>query len=170
MKLSRGDFTFFWHGPFSQWAIYPIEIDSVIYNCNEQYMMSEKARLFGDEEILERIMNASHPKTQKSLGRTVRCFDKNVWEANCREIVYMANLAKFTQHKNLKSILLNTGKTIIVEASPYDKIWGIGMPDTHPDVCDPTKWKGANWLGEAIMRVRKEIFETMTDLSRKEND
>lgn len=159
MKRSRRDFTFFWSGPFSQWAMYPIEIDGVIYNCNEQYMMAEKARLFGDEEILERIMNASDPSTQKSLGRMVKGFDKDVWEANCREIVYRANLAKFTQHEMLKSRLFSTGKTIIVEASKYDTVWGIGMTDSHPDVCDPTKWKGTNWLGEAIMRVRDEVFK-----------
>jgi len=83
MEHPRTNFTFFWSGPFSQWAMYPIEIDGIVFDCNEQYMMAEKARLFGDEEIFEHIMNTSNPKTQKSFGRMVKGFRKDIWEANC---------------------------------------------------------------------------------------
>jgi ribA/ribD-fused uncharacterized protein len=99
------------------------------------------------------------PKEQKALGRSVKGFDKNKWEAVCREIVYEANYAKFTQNTVMKSELLRSGDRELVEASPYDNIWGIGMSESDKDILDKSKWKGTNWLGEAIMKVRKTIIE-----------
>ena len=155
--MLRSEFFFFWSGPFSQWAHYPIEIDGIEYNTNEQYMMVEKARLFGDKEAEKQIMDATDPAIQKAIGRTVKNFDQKTWKTICREVVYRANLAKFTQHSFLKNKLLQTGSKIIVEASPQDKVWGIGLHETDPRSCNPEEWRGTNWLGEAIMKVREEI-------------
>jgi ribA/ribD-fused uncharacterized protein len=153
----RGNFFFFWSGPFSQWAIRPIMIEGVKYNCNEQYMMAEKARLFKDDFCLREIMKATDPAHQKAWGRKVQNFEKTAWDSIAREVVYRANYAKFTQHPEMKKLLMDTGDLVIVEASPVDKIWGIGLRETSPRAMDPKQWNGTNWLGEAIMRVRDDI-------------
>ncbi len=98
-------------------------------------------------------------REQKSLGRKVRGFDKYKWEQVCRDYVYEGNYAKFTQNQDLKDELLTYGDREIVEASPEDAIWGIGMHERHPDILDKSKWQGTNWLGEAIMRVRETLKE-----------
>lgn len=155
MKRSNG-FVLFWGGPFSQWYTHNMEIDGVIYNCCEQYMMAEKAKLFGDTESLEAIMKSKDPKKQKAIGRTVKNFNGPMWERMCRDIVFRANLAKFSDPE-LKKYLFSFGNEEIVEASPYDKIWGIGLSEDDPDALDKTKWQGTNWLGEAIMQVREAL-------------
>ena len=149
-------FMFFWGGPFSQWAKYPMEIDGKIYVTCEQYMMAEKARLFGDRESEAKIMAAQTPREQKALGRRVKPFDAARWEEVREEIVFRANLAKFSQREALKEMLFATGDKIIAEASPQDAIWGIGMDEDHPNVLDTTLW-GQNLLGKALMRVRAEL-------------
>ena len=149
-------FVFFWGGSFSQWAKYTIEIDGRTYSTCEQYMMAEKARLFGDQEAEAKIMAAKNPRDQKAYGRKVTNFDAAQWTAACEEIVYTANLAKFSQHEALKGVLLATGNKIIAEASPQDAIWGIGMAKEHPNVMDTTLW-GQNLLGKALMRVRDTL-------------
>jgi len=150
------DFVFFWGGPFSQWAKYTVEIDGKTYVTCEQYMMAEKARLFGDAESEAKIMASKNPREQKSLGRKVTPFDAARWEETREEIVFRANLAKFSQRDDLKEMLLATGDKIIAEASPRDAIWGIGMAEDHPNVTDQTVW-GQNLLGKALMRVRAEL-------------
>lgn len=155
--MNRDNFYFFWSGPFSQWKRATIVVDGQTYNCNEQYMMAEKARLFKDDLALAKIMSTDEPAVQKLAGRNVVGFDKVQWEQIARLVVYRANFAKFTQHSDLYSELQATGNKVIVEASPKDPIWGIGMDENHPDVTDPSKWKGTNWLGEAIMQVRNDI-------------
>lgn len=141
----------------SQWYSSNFIIDGVRYNCAEQFMMAEKARFFGDTKTLNKIMKSSSPKEQKSLGRLVKPFDEGEWYSVCREPVYKGNLAKFSQNKDLKEIILNTGNKTLVEASPVDKIWGIGRSEDDPLACTPSAWRGKNWLGEALMRVRKEL-------------
>ena len=144
--MQRSEFYFFWSSPFSQWAHYPIIMnDGKEYNTNEQYMMAEKARLFGDKEAEKQIMDAIDPAKQKALGRTVKNFDQKIWESKCRDIVYEANLAKFTQHLFLKNKLLQTGNKIIVEASPEDKVWGIGLRESDARACELPRPKG-QWL------------------------
>jgi ribA/ribD-fused uncharacterized protein len=155
MKTDK--YIFFWGGTFSQWCPSKFVIDGVEYNCCEQYMMAKKALLFNDVESYNKIMETKGPKEQKALGRKVKNFDKDKWEAVCRDIVYDANYAKFTQNSVMKSELQRTGDREIVEASPEDKIWGIGMHESHPDILDKSKWQGTNWLGEAIMRVRETL-------------
>jgi len=162
--MSEEQFHLFWGGPFSQWNHVDIEIDGVTYNCNEQYMMAEKARLFGDKQAEAKIMQAYDPKTQKSWGRRVRGFNKAKWEEiqdngkpYCWNVVYKANYAKFTQNEGMKLVLMETGEKTIVEASPYDDIWGIALGEDDPRAHDKSKWRGKNWLGEVIMQVREDI-------------
>lgn len=151
------NFVFFWDGVYSQWFRSYFVVDGVTYNCAEQYMMAMKAVFFEDSETLTAIMESMNPRDQKALGRQVRNFDTARWDAVSRDFVFKANVAKFSQNERLKEFLLNTGDKEIVEASPYDKIWGIGMSETDPDRFDKAKWRGTNWLGEVLMRVRTEL-------------
>jgi len=152
-------FTFFWAGPFSQWHRSPFTLDGQVYVTAEQYMMAEKARLFGDEETLERILATSNAREQKALGRRVRGFETGAWNAVARDIVYCGNRAKFTTHRDLLALLLETAGTTIVEASPLDTIWGIGLAADDPAASDRTQWRGTNWLGEVLTRLRDALIE-----------
>lgn len=151
------DYVLFYGSFYSQWAMRDIEIDGIIYNCCEQYMMAEKARLFGDDYALKQIMSTNDPSIQKSWGRKVNNFNQEEWEKVAQEVVYKANYAKFTQYGDLKQKLLDTGNKTIVEASPYDRIWGIGLACDDSRALDPQKWRGTNWLGIAIMKVREDL-------------
>ena len=120
-------FTFFWSGPYSNWHPSPFQIDNVWYNCGEQWMMKQKANLFGDAETGAKIMSAVDPREQKAYGRQVKNFDKAKWDAVARDLVFKGCFAKFDQNEDLKKTLLSTVGTTLVEASPEDKIWGIGL-------------------------------------------
>lgn len=161
-------FLFFWgHQPnkdgsigkscFSQWWETPFEIDGITYTTAEHYMMAGKTRLFKDEEILQKILNATHPNDAKKLGRKVKNFTPELWNAHKFEIVLEANYAKFSQNEALKEYLVNTKDRIIVEASPVDSIWGIGLAADSPNATNPTKWKGHNLLGYVLMEVRDRL-------------
>ncbi len=150
-------YVFFYGSVYSQWASVPMKINNIKYCTAEQYMMAEKARLFKDKNALKMIMVTSNPSIQKSWGKKVRNFDKNKWEIKAKNIVFEGNYAKFTQNPSLKDQLLSTGNKIIVEASPYDCIWGIGLDIQDNRILDPQKWRGTNWLGDAIMKVRTAI-------------
>jgi ribA/ribD-fused uncharacterized protein len=155
-------FTFFYRTahPFSQWYSSEYQIDGITFYTAEQYMMYGKAMLFGDEEIAQKILQTTDPREQKALGRQVRNFDPVVWEREAKNIVYKANYAKFTQNENLKKFLLKTEGTTLVEASPTDVIWGIGMDESHPDRFDKSKWRGTNWLGEVLTQLREDLLAT----------
>ena len=144
---------------FSQWYNASFEVDGVHYATAEHYMMAEKARLFKNEELVDEIVNASHPNKAKMLGRQVSGFTNEIWNNHCFEIVVRGNLAKFSQNKELETFLLNTGNRVLVEASPVDKVWGIGLAEDHIDASNPFKWKGLNLLGFALMAVRKQLKE-----------
>jgi ribA/ribD-fused uncharacterized protein len=169
-------YLFFWgHQPtrndsvtktcFSQWFEAGFDIDDIHYPTAEHYMMAEKARLFADEEIRSKILTATHPKQAKDYGRKVRNFDPVLWEEQRLSIVVRGNLAKFEQNPDLREFLLGTGDRILVEASPVDKIWGIGLAADHPDAMFPEKWPGLNLLGIALMEVRSKIMNTERDSS-----
>lgn len=142
---------------FSQWYPAPFVEDAITYPTAEHYMMAKKAELFGDTAMREQILQQKHPNQAKALGRRVQAFDEEVWNAHKLEIVQQANLLKFGQHPLLKSYLLQTGNRVLVEASPYDKVWGIGLAQDHPDAERPQHWRGENLLGFALMRVREQF-------------
>ncbi len=143
---------------FSQWwEGHPFVIDGVRYATAEHFMMAEKARRFGDVEARARIIATTNPAAVKKLGRTVSGFWKPVWLEARWDIVVRGNLAKFGQHPELKAFLLQTGDRVLVEASPHDRIWGIGMAASDADAENPAKWKGLNLLGFALMEVRERL-------------
>lgn len=153
---TTSQFILFYGGPFSQWYPSEITIDGVTYNTAEQFMMAMKAQYFNDPETKAQIMATRNPAKQKSLGRQVKNFEASLWNVVSREYVYIANLAKFSED-TMKLILLGTGNKEIVEASPTDTIWGIGLGENDPRALDKSQWRGTNWLGEAIMRVRNDL-------------
>lgn len=150
-------FTFFWHGPFSQWHPSVFTVDKIQYNCAEQYMMAQKALMFGDHARWLAIMSSAEPKAQKTLGRQVENFNPDEWDKVARDIVKKGNIAKFEQNPDLKDQLLETKDTTLVEASPYDKIWGIGLAQDDPKALDRNSWQGTNWLGETLTEVREYL-------------
>lgn len=141
----------------SQWFDCRFTVDGVEYSTAEQYMMAQKALLFGDEKIYAEIMNAVHPKQFKEFGRRISGFSEEIWNQHKTDIVIKGNIAKFSQNEKLKYFLLNTNKRVLVEASPYDKIWGIGMDYKDTRCENPTLWNGENLLGFCLMEVRDII-------------
>ncbi len=159
---ARLKFLFFWreHGPagcLSQWHASPFTVDGVRYATAEHYMMAEKARLFGDERAVAAITDAPHPGRAKDLGRRVAAFDEAVWREHRLGIVVRGNLAKFAQHDDLRAYLLGTRDRILAEASPLDRIWGIGLTAGDPRAERPDAWRGENLLGRALMAVRASL-------------
>ncbi|TAJ13469.1 NADAR family protein [Marinilabiliaceae bacterium JC017] len=141
----------------SQWWSTEFTIDGVKYFSAEHFMMAEKARLFKDSINLERIINSSSPGQAKQYGREVIGFKEEIWMANRYDIVKKGNIEKFKQNKDLKAFLLSTKNRILVEASPVDTIWGIGLTKESEHCKNPLKWRGMNLLGFALMEVRDEI-------------
>jgi ribA/ribD-fused uncharacterized protein len=154
-------FTFFYRteSPFSQFHSCDFEVEGVQFNCAEQFMMYSKAKLFGDEEVGAQILSKTMPKDQKALGRQVKNFDVAIWQLHAMDIVYKGNYAKFTQNENLKKHLLKTDGTTLVEASPMDTIWGIGMGADNPKAQDRKTWRGKNQLGEILTKLRDDLLE-----------
>ncbi|ANE53327.1 hypothetical protein SY85_05025 [Flavisolibacter tropicus] len=142
---------------FSQWYPSHFVVDGITYPTAEHRMMAGKARLFNDVEILEKIINANTPKEAKDLGRQVKRFDATAWEQHCFTIVKEGNYHKFTQNKGYKEYLLATGNKVIVEASPVDTIWGIGLTQDSMQAKNPHQWRGQNLLGFALMEVRDRL-------------
>lgn len=141
----------------SQWFPARFELDGHIYKNTEQYMMAQKAKLFDDQDIFSKILLTGNPKEIKALGRLVRNYQEDQWIKHRFDIVVNGNLAKFSRNKNLGQFLLNTGDKVLVEASPFDKIWGIGVDEHDQTVDKPVLWKGLNLLGFALMGVRKQL-------------
>lgn len=139
---------------FSQWYESPFSVDNHTYQTAEHWMMAQKARLFNNTDIAQQILQATKPGEVKTLGRKVTGFDEQVWQAKRYDIVKTGNLHKFSQHPALKEYLLNTHNRVIVEASPVDTIWGIGLAKDHPHATQPHAWRGLNLLGFALMEVR----------------
>lgn len=146
----------FYGGPFSQWVGDPMTIDGVTYNCPEQYMMAQKARMFGDDHALKLIMGTTSPARQKAVGRLVKDYSDARWHPFARDVVRTATLHKF-QDPMYRQHLLATGDAEIVEASPTDVFWGIGLGESDPDARFHSKWRGPNWLGQCLMEVRASI-------------
>lgn len=150
---------FFYGGPFSQWYMSSFIIDHIIYYTAEQYMMAQKALMFGDMVNYNNIINTKSPKLAKEFGRKVQNFNAKKWTNVCKDIVYEGNYAKFNQNVLIKSQLLDTAPKILVEASPYDKIWGIGLSADDIRVNDQKQWLGTNWLGEILTKLRNDFLK-----------
>ena len=141
----------------SNWFPAGFELEGARHATTEHYMMAGKARLFNDPGMLAEILAADSPKTAKSLGRRVSNFDDQAWRQHRFDIVVAGNLAKFEQNEALGRYLLATGNAVLVEASPRDRIWGIGMGAANPDARNPERWRGSNLLGFALMEVRARL-------------
>lgn len=163
------NFLFFWgHQPskdgkissscLSQWWPSPFEIEGVVYPTAEHWMMSQKARLFGDEETAYRILSAASPKDVKQLGREAKGFDAAIWDEEKLAIVQQGSFLKFSQNSELRDYLTSTGELVLVEASPVDRIWGIGLAADNADASNPTRWRGDNLLGFALMHARQRLL------------
>ena len=175
---SRPKFIFFWgrtpakdgsvtKACFSQWYSSPFWIDGLLYPTAEHFMMASKARLFDDQESLGRIRSAPSPGAAKAFGRAVQGFDERVWAEHRYEIVIKGNYEKFRQNPQLLTFMLSTKERVLVEASPIDRIWGIGMAETETNAGNPLKWRGLNLLGFALMEARGRLSATLpTELER----
>lgn len=161
-------FLFFWgHQPsrdgsltktcFSQWWVALFEVDGVRYPTAEHWMMAGKARLFGDLEALGRVTATVSPAAAKKEGRLVKNFVPDTWDKHKFELVFAGNWHKFSQNDDLKRYLAGTGEHVLVEASPVDPVWGIGLAADHPAAKKPESWKGENLLGFALMEVREKL-------------
>ncbi|MFF5565018.1 NADAR family protein [Streptomyces sp. NPDC012623] len=169
--MARGErvkFLHFWgHGArrdgtlgascLSQWWPAPFTVDGVVYATAEHWMMARKARLFGDEEAERRAVSAAGPALAKRAGRLVRGFDESVWERERYGIVVAGGVHKFGQDAALRTYLLATGDRVLVEASPMDRIWGIGLAAADERAHDPARWRGLNLLGFALMEARERL-------------
>jgi hypothetical protein len=162
------EFLYFWghtpkgHSPVGPWVLsqwWPTRfvIGDIEYFHAEGYMMAAKARIFGDSTALEKILQADNPAVAKHLGRLITNFDEDLWVARRYELVVEGNLAKFSQAPLLSSYLRSTDPRVLVEASPRDLIWGIGLGPSNPQAGLPSEWRGKNLLGFALTEVREQI-------------
>ncbi|MFF9818293.1 NADAR family protein [Streptomyces sp. NPDC014006] len=141
----------------SQWWPSPFVVDGVRYATAEHWMMAGKARLFGDAEAERRVLAASHPAEAKKAGRLVRGFDEAVWARERFRIVVEGSVHKFSADPELREFLLNTGDRVLVEASPVDRVWGIGLAADDDAATAPERWRGPNLLGFALMEARERL-------------
>jgi ribA/ribD-fused uncharacterized protein len=144
-------------GCLSQWWPVSFTVDGTVFATAEHYMMWRKAKLFDDHETAERILTVGHPQRAKALGRQVRRFDEQAWQEHRYGIVVAGSVAKFGQHADLRDYLLGTGDRVLVEASPVDRVWGIGLAATDDRATRPDQWRGLNLLGFALMHARTTL-------------
>lgn len=164
-------FTFFWghtqkkagvadRSCFSQWFLRAFTIAGVTYSSAEHWMMAEKARLFSDADSVQKVLNAQTPAEAKELGRAVKNYEDSRWAAKRFAAVVEGNVAKFSQHSDLRDLLLATGDSVLVEAAPRDTVWGIGLSAANPRAGHPSTWRGENLLGFALMKTRTTLRNT----------
>lgn len=176
-KNEKAKFLFFWghtknHNEevgnfcFSQWYESSFVIDNVVYLTTEHWMMAEKARLFKDEEVYQKIIKCNSPGEAKELGRQVKNFNEEQWKKYRYEIVKIGNIHKFTQNKKIGEYLLNTNTRVLVEASPVDTIWGIGLTKESELSKDVYSWRGLNLLGFVLMETRDYLNKNGFDVSK----
>ena len=172
-KFERGDtlkYVFFWGHTnkfneevgkfcFSQWFECPFTVNNITYKTAEHWMMAQKALLFNDKNIFDKIINCDKPGEAKDLGRQVLGYDEQTWNNRKFEIVKLGNIHKFNQHPKLADFLLKTDNRILVEASPVDTIWGIGLSPDNAEIENIYAWRGQNLLGFALMAARDFIKE-----------
>ena len=172
MRMQSPDYLFFWGHTFAKGGVLSEACLSQMwicgfgdedgagsrwYNSAEQYMMAQKALLFRDKDTFEKIMAEYNPVKIKKLGREVKGFDSDLWGKVKYDVILAGNYLKFTQNRALGLYLLDTRDRVLVEASPYDTVYGIGMSADDKDACCPRLWKGENLLGFALMAVRDSV-------------
>ncbi|QUI34173.1 NADAR family protein [Streptomyces alfalfae] len=138
----------------SQWWPSPFTVDGVSYATAEHWMMAAKARLFVDAEAERAVLAARTPAEAKKAGRLVRGFDEAIWARERFAVVVEGSVHKFAADPALGDFLRGTGRRVLVEASPVDRIWGVGLAADDPRVGDPAQWRGPNLLGFALMEAR----------------
>jgi ribA/ribD-fused uncharacterized protein len=143
----------------SNWHPAVFVVNDVRFLNNEQFMMYCKAKMFGDDETASKIIKATTPREHKALGRQVRGFDEAKWSEKRELYVRKGCHAKFSQNPEMLKFLLGTEGTELVEASPYDRIWGVGLAANNPAIHDKSKWLGLNLLGKCLMQVRTQLLE-----------
>lgn len=151
------DYVLFWDSVFSQWHPARFTVGGVEYANAEQYMMCNKASTFNDEDAFHRILNSKSPAEAKAIGRQVKNYDDSTWNKARVGVVIKGNYHKFSQNPEMKDILLSTGTRILVEASPHDKIWGIGLGENDARALNPGEWRGYNLLGYSLVIVRSML-------------
>lgn len=161
-----GNFTCFFtqSDMFSNWYRIGFSIDNIPFNCGEQAMMYYKAMLFKDHATAQKILREPSARGQKALGRQVAGFSDAAWLQHREPIMEKICEARFSQNPALHKALLDTAGTQLVEASPYDRIWGAGVAASDSRISDPTKWPGLNLLGKVLDRVRERLIDA--ELSR----
>jgi ribA/ribD-fused uncharacterized protein len=127
------------------------------FPTSEHAFMWAKAKYFDAHDYADKILETPDPMDAKYLGRLVPNYKEDVWDTVREEFMFQACLAKFSQNEGCKSCLLGTGDRILVEASPTDKIWGIGLDENNPEIYITERWQGRNLLGIVLMRVRDEL-------------
>lgn len=164
--------TFFFKAdsPLSNWYPAPFKYKDIEFKNTEQFMMYCKAKLFNDHEIAQKILQASSPKEHKALGRQVRNFDDKLWNENCERYVRIGCLEKFRQNPELAVFLFNTGNTELVEASPFDRIWGVGLSSSDPRILDKKQWRGQNKLGKILTQVREVLLQELSFSRQKDKE
>lgn len=141
----------------SQWWLSPFTVDGVEYGTAEHWMMAAKARLFSDAEAEAAVLASRTPAEAKKAGRLVRGFDEAIWERERFGIVVEGSVHKFASTPALSSFLVGTGSRVLVEASPMDRIWGVGLAADDERIQDPERWLGPNLLGFALMEARERL-------------
>ena len=153
---------FFWkaneepYGIFCQWASSPFVADGKRFPTAEHYMMYQKAMLFQDTATAAEIMRTRSPRTAKALGREVKGFSEARWKDERYNIVLQGSRLKFTQNPDIRNVLLSTKGHALCEASPFDRVWGIGYTAQNAKA-NAANW-GENLLGKALVQIR-DSFE-----------
>lgn len=148
---------YFWRGALSNWHSCEFQHEGHTFQNSEQAFMWEKAMYFEDYDIADKILKTPNPRENKKLGRQVKNFNTEIWMTLSFGIMAYVNKSKWTSSKKMKKLLLSTGDKILVEASPYDKIWGVGLESTNDLILNEGNWEGMNLLGKALMETRKVI-------------
>lgn len=143
--------------PFSNWYPAPFTWRGLSFANTEQFMMYHKSLLMNDEETAKELLSTTDPRKAKGLGRKVKNYDEAEWEKSRLSVMITGCAAKFSQNPKLKELLLGTGNKVLVEASPFDKVWGIGLDQGDPRALDPKQWRGRNLLGVSLIAVREDL-------------
>lgn len=150
---------YFWRGIYSNWYLCQFidPISGRTFSSTEQAFMYYKAKTFGDDARAELVMQALTPKEAKDIGREVAGYDEKTWSNIRMSVMIHVNYLKFDQNHDIFTELMATEDKILVEASPYDLIWGVGLGEEDSLILDQNNWRGANLLGKALMQVRKSL-------------